>query len=274
MGSSSVRLPDPDPLRLDFITSVNLEHLSQPEVEALERDLELASQMQRHLFPCCVPALANLEVAAHLRPAGIVSGDFFDFFCYGETGQGILVADIMGKGLPASMVMANIQATMRALGCDYHDAGAMMARLNRLFREHMKPGVFASMVVVTYDPETDTLRYTNAGHLPPLLWRNQTQSVEWLESTGPAIGLMDKAIYSSDQVKMDSGDVMLLFTDGLTEARNNAGEEFEAHRLVSFIAEHHDKPAGEIITALNTSLQEFVKGNLLDDLTLLILKWK
>ena len=274
MGDPIVRSPEPDPINLDFRTSVDLNQFSRPEVEALERDLELAAQMQRHLFPCCVPALSNLDVAAHLRPAGIVSGDFFDFFCYKETGQGILVADIMGKGLPASMLMASIQATMRVLGADYEDVDAMVTRLNRLFTDQMKPGVFASTVVLTYDSENGTLRYSNAGHLPPLLWRKQTQSVEWLKPTGPAIGLMSTTVYDSERVHMEPGDIMILYTDGLVEARNKSGEEFEVHRLASIIKAHQDKSAQGLLAALNNAIHDFTQGCLLDDLTLLALKWR
>lgn len=274
MDYSTVEPQELDTIHLDFRTSVNLGHLSGPEVEALERDLALAAQVQRHLFPCCVPALEHLEVAAHLKPAGIVSGDFFDFFRYKESGQGMLVADVMGKGLPAGMIMASIQASMRILGTDYQDVDAMVTRLNTLFKEQMKTGVFTSMVVITYDLDAGSLQYTNAGHLPPLLWRHQTQSIEWLTSTGPAIGLMNAPSYRSERVDMEPGDVMILYTDGLVEARNRAGDEFDIQRLASFITDHHEKSAQALVAELNHTLHAFTEGCLVDDLTLLVLKWK
>lgn len=158
---------------------------------ALERDLEREASMQRHLFPCCVPELENLQVAAHLKPAGIVSGDFFDFYRYGETGQGMLIADIMGKGLPASMLMANMQASVRVLGPENQGVEQLVTRLNTLFKDHVKTGAFISMVALAYDPDSGDIQYCNAGHLPPLLWCAQTQTVEWLKPTGPALGLVN-----------------------------------------------------------------------------------
>ena len=259
-------------LQLDFTTSVCLAHYSPKEVEALERDLELAARFQQHLLPCCVPELEHLQIAAHLKPAGIVSGDYFDFFPYKETGQGILIADIMGKGLPASMLMANFQATLRALGPEHENVGQLVTRLNTLFRFHISMGLFISMVALTYDPESHAIQYSNAGHLPPLLWRAQSNTVDWLRPTGPAIGLMNAPTFQSESINMEPGDVLILYTDGLIEARNPAGEEFEQSRLASFVEAYHKRPAVDILDALCKTLTSFTQGEQRDDLSLLVVK--
>ncbi len=273
MHTESNRLSDDDALHLDLGHAVDLGRLSTLEVKALEHELGSAAKMQRQLFPCCVPNLDNLEIAVHLKPAGIVSGDFFDFFRYQETGQGVLISDVMGKGLSASMLMASIQASMRVLGADYYDLGEMTNRLNWLFKDQMMPGIFASMVVLAQGSDKHTIQYVNAGHLPPLVWRSQTKSVEWLKPTGPAIGLMQTPQYQSKVVEMGPGDVMMLYTDGLVEARNDTGEEFGAGRLIPFIEKHQTNAAQDIVNALRKTSNSFMAGKQLDDLTLLVLKW-
>jgi hypothetical protein len=121
-----------DRLELDYTTRVCLSHYSEAQIEALERDLELAAKVQKQLLPCCVPSLANFEIAAQTFPARIVGGDYYDFYRSADNQQGIAVADVMGKGLPASMLMSNLQASLRILAPEYDNLHDLMDRLNTL----------------------------------------------------------------------------------------------------------------------------------------------
>ncbi|MDX1531488.1 MAG: PP2C family protein-serine/threonine phosphatase, partial [Rhodothermales bacterium] len=247
---------EPERLSLDFTTCVCLDHYSASEVRALERDLELAARVQRHLFPCCVPALPQVQIAAHAQPASILSGDYYDFFSAPDGAQGIALADVMGKGLPASMLMANLQASLRILGPEHDDLDALAARLNGLFRYNLKLIRFISLFLLTVDAEAGLLRYCNAGHHPPLLWDGATGAVTRLDPTGPALGIVPAPTFSARTLPFNPGDTLVLYTDGLVEARDPEGEEFGEARLSRYLERHHAAPA-EVLLA---GLREVVTG--------------
>lgn len=258
-------------LELDFTTEVCLGHYSDDELKFLERDLELAAKVQQQLLPSRLPVLKEIKIAAHSEPAKIVSGDYFDFFPYHDSAQGIIVADVMGKGLPASMLMSNLQASLRILGSEYKEMNKLATRLNELFRFNLKLVSFITLLLVRIDLQSRIIQYCNAGHNPGLIWKPESKEVIRLNPTGPAIGLIGNPMYKSAQVKLDKGDVLLLYTDGITEARNKNEEEFGEKKLIDYLKENCDKSPDKIISELRKKVKEF-SGQLQDDSTLVVVK--
>lgn len=260
-----------DRLECNYKTNICLDHYSKKELRDLENDLELASKVQQHLLPHTVPAIKGLEIAALSRPARIVGGDYYDFFCNRDCLQGLAIADVMGKGLPASMLMSNLQASLRILGPEHDELHVIVSRLNELFRFNLKLIRFISIFLATIDKENNIIHYCNAGHHPPVLWSNSDQSVTLLNPTGPAIGLMPEAKYKSETADINSGDVLLLYTDGLVEARNSTDEEFGEDRLKRFLENNKDNNANDILEKLHKEVEKFSQ-KIDDDLTILVFK--
>lgn len=259
-------------LEIDFTTSVCLGHYSEEELRLLEQDLELAAKVQQHLLPQNPPEINGLKIAAHTEPAKIVSGDYFDFFRYAKGENGIAVADVMGKGLPASMLMSNLQASLRILGPEYEYPEKIVERLNILFRYNLKLIKFITLFLLKIDTEKKELTYCNAGHNPAYLYNPTGNKFSRLVTTGPAIGLMPEAKFSSQSVKYNQGDLLLIFTDGLTEARNENDDEFGEERIEKYLLESSNKFPGEIILDLRNQVRNFSRISR-DDLTLIAVKF-
>jgi serine phosphatase RsbU (regulator of sigma subunit) len=263
---------DPELLELDYTQCVCLDHYPEVTLRALENDLELASKVQRELLPCCVPALQDIQIAFHAEPARIVGGDYYDFFEFKNGQQGVAIADVMGKGLPASMLMSNLQASLRILGPQFTELDSLMTKLNELFQRNLKLIRFITIFLAAIDTKTGTVEYCNAGHHPPILWEAETQKIRWLQPTGPAIGLTRDAQFKSDIIKINQGDLLLLYTDGLVESRNGNSEEFGEDRLASFLTANHHKSANDFVKDLRDDAANFAK-KFQDDLSLITVKF-
>lgn len=260
-------------LELDFTTSVCIGHYSEEQIRALERDLELAAKVQRQLLPRYTPAFPGIEIAAHSEPAHIVGGDYYDFFRCRDGLQGLVIADVMGKGLAASMLMSNLQASLQILGPEHDQPHQLIGRLNELFRYNLKLIRFISIFLARIDADRGVLQYCNAGHHPPLRWNAASKSVQWLNPTGPAIGLLHQPEFTTETVKFSSGDVILLYTDGLVEARDSAGEEFGEKRLTDFLTSNISKSADDFLSGLRNHIKNFVGGKgFQDDMTIMVIR--
>lgn len=258
-------------LVLDFTTCVCLDHYSQDQLRELERDLEMAAKVQQHLLPGSLPALKGVQMAVMARPAGIVGGDYYDFFRYKEQCQGFAIADVMGKGVQASMLMANLQASLRIMGPDYPDLTSLANRLNELFRFNLKQIRFITLFLAGYDPDSREMHYVNAGHHPPLLWSAESQSYQWLKPTGPAIGLVPETNYKLEKLQFDDHDMLVMYTDGLVEARNTEKKEFGLDGLVRYTEGNFSKSTQTFLNDLLGEVTSF-GGAIHDDLTLMVLK--
>lgn len=258
-------------LELDFTTNVCLDCYSDSQKRLLEKDLQLAAKVQRQLLPYYVPDMPGISIAAHTEPAQVVGGDYFDFFSCPGGGQGVIVADVMGKGLAASMLMSNLQASLRILGCEYDEMDALAKRLNELFRHNVKLISFISMFLVRIDEKAGNLHYCNAGHNPALRWEAASGAVEWLRPTGPAVGLTRSAVFRAKDFPFSPGDMLLLYTDGLVEARNPQNEEFGKERLEAYVREHVHQPAEAFLAGLRKTAKDFT-GEFHDDITLVAIK--
>lgn len=263
---------DPELLELDYTQSVCLSHYPEEQLRALENDLELASKVQRELLPCCVPTLPDIQIAFHAEPARIVGGDYFDFFAFKNGHQGVAIADVMGKGLPASMLMSNLQASLRILGPQYGELDSLMAKLNELFQRNLKLIRFITIFLAAIDSKTGTVEYCNGGHHPPILFEAASGKIHWLKPTGPAIGLTRDAEFKSETVKISKGDVLLLYTDGLVESHNGSGEEFGEDRVAALVKENHHESAETIVKKLREDGLNFA-SRFQDDMTLMAIKF-
>jgi sigma-B regulation protein RsbU (phosphoserine phosphatase) len=264
---------EPDRLLMDYTCCVCLDHLSPEEKDRLESELELSTQVQQALLPQQVPEIPGLEVAAFSRPAGIVGGDYFDFFSFSDNAPGLVIGDVAGHGMSASLLMASVQAMLRTLALDHGAPAGLVRRLDLLFSHNVRMTSFVSLFLARFDPQTYDLTYCNAGHNPPLLWTrsNGADVLSWLHPTGAAIGLVEGAQFGSETVKLAPGDRLVLYTDGITEAMNPQGEEFGEARLAELVRYGLYGSAQELIWIVRQQLQEFTQGQpLADDTTMIV----
>ncbi|MBN2410996.1 SpoIIE family protein phosphatase [candidate division KSB1 bacterium] len=261
-------------LESDYTNQVCLDHFSQPQLRRLERDLEFAAKIQSHLLPCCVPSLPGIEIAAYTESAQIVGGDYYDFFSYPDGSQGFAIGDVMGKGLSASMLMSHLQASLRILGPENKNLHEVANRLNELFRYNMKLISFISLILARLDIETSIFYYCNAGHNPPLWWNSAAKRIKSLYPTGPAIGLAKNANYLTNQIHYQPGDILIMYTDGLTEAGNTKGEEFGMERFENYMLKlNKASTVQEIISGLVKEVKAFA-GKFNDDVTVLAFRFE
>jgi len=259
-----------DRLEMDFTACVCIDHYSAEQKRRLETELELSHKLQKALLPQHMPEISGLQVAAFSQPAEIVSGDYFDFFRFRDDSHGFAIADVMGKGLPASMLMASLQASLRILGPENDSPAGVAQRLNALFCHNIHLIKFITLFLGSYNPATRALKYCNAGHNPPLLFRREKQTAQWLQPTGAAIGLAESFTFGVETVALSPGDVLVLYTDGVTEAMNAAREEFGENRLADFTRRKADLHPKDFIKALRLVLREFADGQAHhDDVTIL-----
>jgi sigma-B regulation protein RsbU (phosphoserine phosphatase) len=263
-------------LEMDYTACVCLDHLSEEEKDRLEDELELSQKIQQALLPQQTPDIPGVELAAFSRPAHYVGGDYFDFFSFRDQAHGLAIGDVAGKGMSASLLMASLQASLRTLAPEHGSPAEVAQRLNSLFVHNIHLTTFVTLFLGRLDPRTRTLTYCNAGHNPPLLYRAQTNGREpltWLRPTGAAIGLIEEAQFTAETITLLPGDVLLFYTDGVTEAENPQEEQFGSERLAEVVQQEADLSAAELIRELRYRLQEFANGQpLADDTTIVVCK--
>jgi sigma-B regulation protein RsbU (phosphoserine phosphatase) len=264
-----------DQLVVDYTRCVCLEHLSSEERGRLEFELELSAKVQQALLPQQVPEIPGLEIAAFSGPAEIVGGDYFDFFRFWDGAHGLVVGDVAGHGMSASLLMASLQATLRTLAPDYGAPTEVVRRLNLLFSHNIHMTSFVTLFLARFDSETYDLTYCNAGHNPPLLRTrtNGNEELSWLRPTGAAIGLAEGFLFGSETVNLTPGGVLLFYTDGITEAMNPQGELFGQDRLVELLRQGSHQSAQELVRNTRYQLQDFAHGRpFSDDTTIIVCK--
>lgn len=249
---------------------VNAEKLEMERRAAQE--LEIAKQVQARLFPQTFPTLATLDYAGACIQARHVGGDYYDFFPLGRERLGLLVGDISGKGIAAALLMANLQANLRSqFALAREEQARFLQSVNRLFFENTVESAYATMFFAEYDDTAQRLRYTNCGHLSALLLR-RGGDVEWLHSTGTVLGLFREWESPTVECQLECGDTLALYTDGVTESFNDAGDEFGEERLVDSVERHRGHDAREIVSSVITEVQTFSPQEQHDDITLIVAK--
>jgi sigma-B regulation protein RsbU (phosphoserine phosphatase) len=242
--------------------------------ERLNRELEIAREVQEHLFPQRLPSVPGLDYCGHCRPAREVGGDYYDFLPLPESRLGIAIGDVSGKGIGAALMMAALEASLRALASVTADLAKLMTRINSLVYEASAASRYATLFYAEYDPRTHQLSYVNAGHNPPVVLRNSKEQCQVfrLETGGTVIGLLPET-YQQGSFLLEPGDVIVLFTDGVSESMNARDEEWGEHRLIEFAKTCHQLPASEVMTRILAAAEQFASGaSQHDDMTLVVLR--
>jgi sigma-B regulation protein RsbU (phosphoserine phosphatase) len=267
---------EPYLMEMDYTSDVCLGDWSDEELRQLEVDLKLSQTVQKALLPQQVPSIPGLDLAVFSRPAQILGGDYFDFVKYRDGATGLAIADAMGHGMSAGLIMASVQAALSAFVPESYSPDEVIRRMNRFFLHNIHLTTFVTLILARFEPGDHTLVYANAGHNPPIHTRKvdgRSLATSWLMPTGAAIGLVEEYHVSSDKLDLTPGDTLLFYTDGLTEAVNERIEEFGDERLEKLVTLNHDLPAKDLVWALRQTLQEYTGGRpLADDTTIVACK--
>lgn len=261
--------------------------------ERQDRELEIASEIQLRLLPSKCPQIQGLELSAKCQTASRVGGDYYDFIptnydqirqhrdCQDEDASqvpwSIVIGDVMGKGVPAGLIMTMTRGMLRAEVLNRHSPAKIMQHLNRVMYADLENSHrFVSMFYSEYDPKTQTLSFTNAAHNPPLWWQAATGKIEKLDTWGMLIGLDIDSEYEDDRVQLAPGDTIIYYTDGFTDAVNGNGDRFEEENLYRAFqwACHNFDSSGDILKYLFQRVEEFVgkNSNNTDDMTLIVMR--
>jgi sigma-B regulation protein RsbU (phosphoserine phosphatase) len=264
---------DPGRLEMDYTAHVCLEHLSELERKQLEEELEFSTIVQRALLPQITPEIPGVELAAFTRPAAIVGGDYFDFFNFKDGVHGLVIADIPGHGVSAGMLMSSLQTAIRTMGPETDSPSEILERINRFYIHNIHFTTFVTVFLARFDYVTHKLTYASAGHNPPAVVNKRKGEVSWLKPTAPAIGLAEEFHSRTEVVTLEHGDVLFLYTDGVTEAFNPVLEQFGKIRLGELLGKNVDLGANDLIQTVRQGLEAFGDGHVLeDDTTFVALK--
>jgi len=250
----------------------------ESEMARKNAELQIAAEIQRNFLPETIPPAAGFAIAAKSIPAKEVGGDFFDvvpleIIQMSKNQTGIMIAVVSGKGVPAALFMALSRIVVRITATWFRKPSEVLSFANPVIATNSRTGMFVTLFYDIIDNEEKTLTDVNAGHNPPLVFRNKTGEVEELEATGIAVGAMEDAVYRQNTVQLAAGDFVVLYTDGVTEAANDKGEMYDLPRLIDLIKKHRGASPQEIVNAIVTSVFAF-NGNQpqFDDITLMVVR--
>jgi len=235
----------------------------------LRLELEEAREIQQGLMPRRMPNLPGFTLASAWQPAHMVGGDYLAAFKFDHARAALCVADVAGKGFPAALLMSNMQAALKSLASDSVSPSELCGKLNKLMCGNTPLRKFITCFYGELDIATRKLTFTNAGHNPPMLVRRDGACLR-LDEGGRVIGAFPDSTFTQQEIQLYEGDKLLLFTDGVTEARNAAGEEFGDARLQDCLRSYIGRNAAELRTLILDEVTEFCDGNFDDDATLLI----
>ncbi|NOZ56381.1 MAG: SpoIIE family protein phosphatase [Calditrichaeota bacterium] len=254
---------------------------SLAEKEQLDREIQVAREIQRTLLPSKFPEIEGYEIAAFYEAAKEVGGDYYDFIEVDKDVYGVAVADVSGKGIPGSLVMTMIRTALRTEARGVLDAAEVLKKVNDFVIQDMKKGMFVTIFYAILDTRRRRLNYASAGHNPMILYRGRTRKTYYLNPRGFPIGLdlPDPSMFAkaleSDTIRLMEDDLLLLYTDGITEAMNQSREQFGEERLLQVVREYGHLPAETFIEKLRDELHSFTEGNAQnDDITLVAIKEK
>jgi phosphoserine phosphatase RsbU/P len=243
------------------------------------QELEMARQTQAGFFPQVPPALKTLDCKGVCLPARHVGGDYYDFLDLGRERLGLVIGDVSGKGTAAALLMANLQAHLRNMCATYWNRpftpfaldqpGRLLQTVNRLFCDNTTDSAYATLFFAEYDDNTQQLRYANCGHPSGLLLRNDS-NVERLDSTCMVLGLSKGWECAVGERRLCPGDALVLYTDGVTESFNEAGEEFGERRLIDAMRQHRELSPQALLASLAEEVRQFSPHEQHDDITLVV----
>lgn len=233
------------------------------------RDYEEARQIQRALLPGVMPSLRGCQVAARWTPAAGIGGDCYDVLRFSDTRVALSIADVVGKGLPAALLMSNLQAAVRAFATPAAEPHDVCGSVNRLLCRNIASGKFVTFCYTVIDLEQGVITYSNAGHNPPLIVRADGR-VDQLATTGLVLGVSSDWTYTTGTAAFHPGDRLICYTDGMTEARSAADEEFGEDRLAQLAAGSRDHSVEALADALIAAVTAWTSGPAQDDATLIV----
>ncbi|HEX7959912.1 MAG TPA: SpoIIE family protein phosphatase [Terriglobales bacterium] len=235
-------------------------------------EMAIAKQVQSRLFPQRHPLIRTLAYAGICHPARVVGGDYYDFLDLGNRRLGLVLADIAGKGMGAALLMANLQAALRSqCATAWEQPERFLRSVNQLLYENTAEGDYATLLFAAYDDDTRKLRYSNCGHPPALVLRDD-DSLERLSATCTVVGLFEKWDCDLEERQLAPGDAVLLYTDGITEALNDEGEEFGEERLLQAARQHRELSLQELLSSVAEKARRFSPDEQADDITLIVAK--
>jgi sigma-B regulation protein RsbU (phosphoserine phosphatase) len=240
----------------------------------VQEELRLAFEIQTNLLPRQVPLVAGYDIAGKSVPAKTVGGDYYDFLVLGEQRLAFCLGDVSGKGLPAALLMANLQAAIRGQILDGMNLTACLQRTNALLFHNTSPEKFATFFFACLDASSHTVHFCNAGHNHPFLFSSSAKDKpRRLERGGLALGFMESSPYEQDQLAMEPGDRLLVFSDGISEAANENDEEFGEERLAVLVLDNPGVTAAELIDKIIHEVKSHAgKQPQMDDMTLVVVK--
>jgi sigma-B regulation protein RsbU (phosphoserine phosphatase) len=256
------------------VAAIRIEHARLNEIEATERamakEMQQAALIQQRLLPAVAPSVEGMDIAAKAVAARHVGGDYYDFIRFDDGRVAMMVADVAGKGMPAAVLMSGLQARVHVLFEDGDNLADKVARLNRSTCGNCPDNRFITFFLCVADPKTNKLVYANAGHNPPVVVRAKG-GFDLLSGGGVILGIMPKATYDQAETTFEPGDILVLFSDGVTEAPDPQDQEFGEERLANLVATLRDRPAREIVEEIHKAVHTFTQGAPpADDITVLI----
>ena len=251
------------------------------EQERMQKEMQVAQEIQHALLPRHFPDIEGYDISTVYRAAKDVGGDYFDFVQIDENILGIIVADVSGKGVPGSLVMTMIRTALRLESRENYSPTDILARVNKFVTDDVKRGMFITIFFITLDSAKRTISYASAGHNPMILYRKESDSCYFLNTRGMPLGIaLPEGVrfedsLEFDRLKLKKDDILVIYTDGITEAMNKAGEQFGNDRLIAFIKANDELAPEEFTEKLDTELARFTGGAPQgDDITLVVIKEK
>ena len=275
---SFVRAFTPDDLNLltvlANVAAIRIERERLAEMELRERrrtvDLEQAAEIQRGILPRGHPVIEGIDLAGHNAPCRTVGGDYYDFIPYDDGRVAVVLGDVAGKGMSAALLMSNLQARVQLLAEIPQDLAKLMSRLDQSVSVNAPANRFITMFFGVIDPAKGELTYCNAGHNPPLVIRASGE-VDRLPAKGTVLGIFPEIGYEQQSIAFESGDMIAIYSDGITEAENSDGDDYGEDRLAEMLVANKDLGAVAIIDAVLEHLSEFTNAAPFeDDVTLLV----
>ena len=245
---------------------------TRDQLVAIRNELDVASKMQQSILPTEFPRSEKYELFGNMEPAREVGGDFFDIVALSDECVGLAIADVSGKGVPAALFMMSSRTLLKGAAIGHPGPAAAMGEVNNLLEEDNEASMFVTVFYTVYDPASGELVYCNGGHNPPLIVHPNGNSTVLGETDGIALGIMPGFEYAQHSVQLESGDILLLYTDGVSEAMNADAEEFGMDRLQEVFRANPPKTAEEANQAVFAAVHEFAGGTpQSDDITCLTL---
>lgn len=260
-----------------FALGSALVHVEAAEKRRFERELTQASEIQRVLLPRAAPALSDYEIAAEYLAARHVSGDYYDYVMVDEDRYGIAIGDVCGKGIAASLIMAMCRSNLRSRAPENLSPASVLHSVNHSIFPDIREDMFVSLLYLIVERGSNEITMARAGHEPPVLYRRASGETEVVETPGLAAGIDEGSVFKRSvkdyRFRMDSGDILLLYTDGVVECENLEGDEFGLERLRRLLVENHEKSSQELVNAIVSDLSRFSDGAAQsDDITLIAIE--